>query len=63
MRSEPWADVVVCVCSSQRHYHYLENVAASADDSTGHMVKVIARWQAASVLKSVTQAFTVTSHA
>lgn len=34
----------VCVCSSQ-HYYYLDNLWASANDGTGHTVKVIAYWQ------------------
>lgn len=45
------ADAVLCVCLSQ-NYHYLENLQASADDSTGHMVKVIARWQLNAILNT-----------
>lgn len=35
---------VVCVCSSQ-HYYYLDDLRASANDGTGHTVKVTAYWQ------------------
>ena len=31
------------------HYHYLEDLRASADDSIVHTVKVRARWQAVDI--------------
>lgn len=40
------------VSVGSQHDNYLENLPASADDSTGHMVKVIACWQAVNVLQN-----------
>lgn len=46
---ELWAGNYMCMLC---HYNYLEDPPASSDDSTGHMVKVIARWQAVNILQS-----------